>query len=176
MTFTFDPPRSLLYFALFVVVASMAVLVLGRRHPARKVLSLAVAAALAVALLTRFHRIGESSVTVADTGIVANIDGTPRIPWPDIQKAVYLADVSASEYRPGRPENLFTALGNLNARYGWYRLANGRRGLVAVQDAHGAAVVISTADAIYLLGPHDARGLGQAIASHVSAFDWGAAR
>jgi hypothetical protein len=103
MAFTFDPPRFLLYISIAILVANIAILVLGRRHPTRKVLGLVVGAALVAVLLTRFHRIGASSLTIDDAGIVAATDGTARIPWSNVEKAAYVADLSTSRYRPTRP-------------------------------------------------------------------------
>jgi predicted signal transduction protein with EAL and GGDEF domain len=106
MTFSFDPPRSLFYLVVFIVASSLLVIVVGRRSPARKAIGLVVAVVIATMLVNRLYTIRGSSVTVDDSGITADIDGRETIPWASIEQAVYVDDVSASRYAPGRPTNM----------------------------------------------------------------------
>jgi len=167
MTFSFDPPRSLFYLVVFIVASSLLVIVVGRRSPARKAIGLVFALVIATMLVNRFYTIRGSSLTVDDSGITADVDGRATIPWASIEQAVYVDDVSASRYAPGRPTNMFATLGTFNARYGRYTLANGRRALVALDRMRSAGIVITTSDEVYVFGPKDVTALARAIADHV---------
>ena len=135
MTFSFDPPHALLYIVIVILIANVGVLLLSRRHPARKALGLIVGAVLVTILLTRYYRIGTSSVAVDDTGIIANAAGASAIPWAQVRNATYITDLSASPFRPGRPENALAAFGTMNARYGWWRLAGHEQGALRLRCA-----------------------------------------
>lgn len=175
MTFTFDPPRILLVIAAFILIAAVASVVLSTRHPARKILGVVLAAVFVTFLLVRFYTIGASSLAIDSTGIVGHLDGEPEIPWSGVDEAIYVADLSESDYRPTRPTSMFEAIGSLNARYGSYELADGDIAFVALERVRGAAVVVTTPDAIYLFGPHDVQGFAKAIADHVPLAGWDAA-
>jgi len=172
MTFSFDPPRSLFYLVVLIVASSLLVIVVGRRSPARKAIGLVVAVVIATMLVNRFYSIRGSSLTVDDSGITADIDGRASIPWASIEEAVYVDDVSASRYAPGKPANVFTALGIFNASYGRYRLANGKLALVALQRRRNAGIVITTRDDMFIFGPKDVAALAGAIADHIPLSGW----
>lgn len=161
MTFTFDPPWLLLFLivAIFVVVA--ASVAVGKKHRIRKALGLIIAAVALTVIVTRVYE--PDSVTVEDGGIVANTYGEPRIPWSDVEQAIYIPRLATSEYRPTRRMG-GTAFGG--GQTGWFGLANGDRALVALQGSRDA-VLIATRDTVYLFGPTDAKGFAQAIAEHV---------
>ena len=166
MTFTFDPPRLLLFVVIGVFIIVVATVALGKGHPIRKLISLIIVTAGVTVILLRVHR--PSSVTVEDAGIVADTYGEPNILWSDVEQAVYIPNLSVSEYRPNRRMG-GTAFGS--GRTGWFGLANGDRALVALQASQGA-VLISTRDTVYLFGPTDAQGFAKAIAEHVPVSGW----
>jgi hypothetical protein len=176
MTFTFDPPRAVLFAVAAIPIAAVAMVVLSRGHPARKMLGIVFAAVAIAVLLSRYHQIKTSSLTIDDAGIVGDTAGDPSVRWPDVEQAVYIPELSGSEYRPGKPVEALTAIGSLNSRYGWYRLANGDRALVALEAPNGAAVLIATRDTIYLFGPKEVRAFAQAVADHVPLSGWEAAQ
>jgi hypothetical protein len=175
VTFTFDPPTLLLYIVIFILIANVGVMAFGRRHPVRKILGLIVSAVIVTILLVRYHTIGTRSLTTDDAGVAGTIEGMPTIPWSAVTKAVYVADVGASEYRPGRPDDTFAMLGTVDARYGWFRLADGDHALVALEHMHGGGVMIATSDAVYLLGPSNVGAFAKPIAEHVPLSEQSAA-
>lgn len=58
----------------------------------------------------------------------------PVIPWPDVEGAAYLADLSQSSYL-ARPtlKTAFRIIGYAQARYGWFDVAGDQRALFAVE-------------------------------------------
>lgn len=165
MTFVFEPSRSLLIVAAVLVVAAILSLLLSRRNPARKVIGISIALALAGTMLLRYRT---AELAIDDAGISADTYGKPAITWPDVEEVSYIKDLSVSRYRP-RPNfrSSFRVFGAGRARYGWFEAADDEPALFAVQRIDAAAVVVTTHDATYVFGPGDARGLAEAIAAYV---------
>lgn len=170
MTFTFDPPRFPLYIVIGVLVVVMAMVLLSRRQPVRKLIAVVVTAIVIVVIMNRLGTIGSSPLVVDDAGLTYQEES---VPWSDVEQAAYIADLAASEYRPTRRMGGIALAG---ARFGRFELANGDRALVALQQSDSGVVVVATRNTSYLFAPNDVERLAAAIADHVPVAGWSAAR
>ena len=167
-TFVFEPPTSVIYFAIGISIVVVIAFFVRRVSPIRKLIGLVVVAASVPLLITPLYR--TTALTVDDVRIYGNFYGAQPVMWADIKRATYIAELSTSKYRPTN-RTAGRAIGK--TRFGRFKLANGNSALVALGQLQGA-VLIETGDTTYLFGPKDIDGLASAVANHVPLLDWNA--
>ncbi len=158
--FVISPPAAILYVAaatLSVAVVSVALTkgTLVRKGIAMGIVLLALAASLAF-----FYR--PVTISVDGDGLTISGVGGAQLGWDQVTSAVYVSDLRASAFRPTVRTRGF-ALGEY--RSGRFLLSNGEAARVITEQSRHA-VVVRTAERVFLLGPENAERLAAAVDRH----------
>ncbi len=158
--FMISPPAVILYVAGAVLVVAVAGIAATKGSFARKGIRMGIVVLLLAAVLSYFYR--PVTITVDEDGLAISGVGGAELGWEQVTSAVYVPDLRTSPYRPTVRTRGF-ALGEY--RSGRFLLSTGEAARVIMEQSRHA-VVVRTAERVYVLGPRNAERLAAAVDRH----------
>ncbi len=155
--FVISPPATILWAAGAVLVVAVVGIAFTKGSFVRKGIRIAIVLLVLAVLLAFVYR--PVTIRVDADGLSISGAGGAELPWSQVTSAVYVRDLRSSSFRPTVRTRGF-ALGEYRA--GRFLLSNGEPAQVFMEQSR-QAVVVRTAQIVYLLGPHDVAGLARAI-------------
>lgn len=155
--FIFDPPSLILYVAGAILLVGIASVLLKKGKKGAKIAALIVIIAIVAALLFFLYR--PTTLTISADGFEQSALRSFRVAWSEVESAYLESNLPVSEYRPTVRQN-GAAVGSY--RSGRFLLSNGRSAQV-MMERDDKAVVIVTADRVYLYAPQAIEELAAAV-------------
>ena len=155
--FVIRPPVVILIAATVIALAGAIAVVARKDRGTSTWVGLGVAVVAAFAIIAFLYR--PVTIRVDQDAVSILGPGGAVLPWEEVTSAVYAADLRNSPWRPTvRTSGI--ALGDY--RSGRFLLSNGRSARVFTEQTI-SAVIIQTADAVFLIAPHQVIRLRDAV-------------
>lgn len=158
--FVISPPAAVLYVAGAVLIVAVVSIALTKGSFVRKGIAMGIVLLVLAAALAFFYR--PVTISVDGDGMAVSGVGGARLAWDQVTSAVYVPDLRASPFRPTVRTRGF-ALGEY--RSGRFLLSNGEAARVIMEQSRHA-VIVRTAERVYVLGPQNAERLAAAVDRH----------
>jgi Ca2+/Na+ antiporter len=162
MDFVIPGQSVILYLCIGVFVVGLLSVLLKKGEPWKRGVAMAIVVLVCAVVLFLFYK--SARIRVDDQGITMDLGGRISIPWEGVRTAALVENLSATPYAP-RVKTFGNSMGGY--KLGWFILANGRKAYVRTESGD-RALVIETADVMYVLGVSQTDAIAAAVAAHVT--------